>query len=81
MRLPEELTLPEGFVPESPPEPPVEPKDAATVVLLREGADGVEVFLQRRVKGMPFAGGMTVFAKSITGPLVGAYRANYVISD
>lgn len=61
MRLPEELTLPEGFVPESPPEPPVEPKDAATVVLLREGADGVEVFLQRRVKGMPFAGGMTVF--------------------
>lgn len=41
--------------------PPVTPKDAATVILLRDGADGLEVFLQHRVKGMPFAGGMTVF--------------------
>ncbi|MBB5853546.1 NUDIX domain-containing protein [Amycolatopsis umgeniensis] len=40
---------------------PVTPKDAATVILLRDGAQGVEVFLQHRVKGMPFAGGMTVF--------------------
>lgn len=36
-------------------------KDASTVVLVRDGADGVEVFLQRRVKQMAFAGGMTVF--------------------
>ncbi len=41
--------------------PPVTPKEAATVILLRDGADGLEVFLQHRVKGMPFAGGMTVF--------------------
>lgn len=41
--------------------PPATPKDAATVMLLRDTADGVEVFLQHRVSGMPFAGGMTVF--------------------
>ncbi|GAA2817838.1 NUDIX hydrolase [Saccharopolyspora taberi] len=58
VQLPEELTLPEGFVPKTLPDPPVTPKDAATVILLREGP---EVFLQRRVRGMPFAGGMTVF--------------------
>ena len=42
--------------------PPV-PRTAATVVLLRDApADGVlQVFLQRRVTGMAFAGGMTVF--------------------
>ncbi|SFP65923.1 hypothetical protein SAMN05421810_10314 [Amycolatopsis arida] len=40
---------------------PVPPKDAATVVLLRDRAVGLEVFLQRRVAGMAFAGGMTVF--------------------
>ncbi|NLU82044.1 NUDIX domain-containing protein [Rhodococcus sp. HNM0569] len=37
------------------------PKDASTVVLLRDGTDGLEVFLLRRVKEMAFAGGMTVF--------------------
>ncbi len=36
-------------------------KDAASVILVRDGASGIEVFLQRRVKGMAFAGGMTVF--------------------
>lgn len=40
-------------------------RDAATVVLVRDGGDtgsgGIEVFLQRRVKQMAFAGGMTVF--------------------
>ncbi|WP_033292962.1 NUDIX hydrolase [Amycolatopsis jejuensis] len=41
--------------------PPVPPKDAATVILLRDATGGPEVFLQHRVKGMPFAGGMTVF--------------------
>lgn len=40
---------------------PVAPKDAATVVLVRDGAAGVEAFLQRRVQQMAFAGGMTVF--------------------
>ena len=61
VQLPEDMTLPDGFVPASPPESPAVPKSAATVVLLRDGAAGPEVFLQRRVKGMPFAGGMTVF--------------------
>lgn len=41
--------------------PPVLLKDAATVMLLRDGEAGLEVFLLRRVKGMAFAGGMTVF--------------------
>ncbi|GAA1480934.1 NUDIX domain-containing protein [Gordonia sinesedis] len=36
-------------------------RDAATVVLVRDGDAGIEVFLQRRVKQMAFAGGMTVF--------------------
>ncbi|WP_051116531.1 NUDIX hydrolase [Amycolatopsis nigrescens] len=40
---------------------PVTPKDAATVVLLRDTDRGVEVFLQRRVAAMAFAAGMTVF--------------------
>lgn len=61
VQLPEDRFLPTGFVPETPPEQPAAPKDAATVMLLRNGATGPEVFLQRRVKGMPFAGGMTVF--------------------
>ncbi|TWS19445.1 NUDIX hydrolase [Tsukamurella asaccharolytica] len=43
------------------PADPVPPRDAATVVLVRDGADGIEVFLQRRVQQMAFAGGMTVF--------------------
>ncbi|MFT4199979.1 NUDIX hydrolase [Gordonia sp. (in: high G+C Gram-positive bacteria)] len=36
-------------------------RDASTVVLVRDGDDGVDVFLQRRVQQMAFAGGMTVF--------------------
>lgn len=43
---------------------PAEPRNAATVVLLREGpvgADAPEVYLMRRQKSMAFAGGMWVF--------------------
>lgn len=36
-------------------------KDAATVVLVRDGVDGLEVFLQHRQSSMAFAPGMTVF--------------------
>jgi 8-oxo-dGTP pyrophosphatase MutT (NUDIX family) len=36
-------------------------RDAATVVLLRDGLDGVEVWLLTRVTQMAFAAGMTVF--------------------
>lgn len=59
--LPREVRLPDGFVPPEIPDPPAEPKDAATVMLLRDGDAGVEVFLQRRSAGMAFAAGMTVF--------------------
>jgi 8-oxo-dGTP pyrophosphatase MutT (NUDIX family) len=59
--LPKELTLPSGFVPPEIPDPPATPKDAATVMLVRDADSGLEVFLQRRVMGMAFAGGMTVF--------------------
>lgn len=42
-------------------ETPAPLRDAATVVLVRDGNHGIEVFLQRRVAQMAFAGGMTVF--------------------
>lgn len=40
---------------------PAEPRNAATVALLRRGAGGVDVYLLRRHTGMAFAGGMCVF--------------------
>ncbi|MGI8696573.1 MAG: NUDIX hydrolase, partial [Mycobacteriales bacterium] len=40
---------------------PVPPRHAATVLLLRDGPGGIEVFLLRRVLAMAFAGGMTAF--------------------
>lgn len=40
---------------------PARPRDAATVVLLRDGPGGAEAYVLRRVRGMPFAGGMTAF--------------------
>jgi 8-oxo-dGTP pyrophosphatase MutT (NUDIX family) len=40
---------------------PAEPRDAATVVLLRRGTDGPDVYLLRRHTSMEFAGGMCVF--------------------
>ncbi|MGY1621352.1 NUDIX hydrolase [Geodermatophilus sp. SYSU D00965] len=36
-------------------------RQAATVLLLRDGAAGLEVYLLRRTRGMPFAGGMTAY--------------------
>jgi 8-oxo-dGTP pyrophosphatase MutT (NUDIX family) len=45
----------------SPGPPPVPPRNAATVLLLRDTAGGVEVFLLRRTRAMAFAAGMTVF--------------------
>jgi 8-oxo-dGTP pyrophosphatase MutT (NUDIX family) len=38
-----------------------EPRQAATVILLRDGTPGLEVYLLRRTRGMPFAGGMTAY--------------------
>lgn len=40
---------------------PVEPRPAATVILLRPGVDSVEVYLLRRTTTMAFAAGMSVF--------------------
>jgi 8-oxo-dGTP pyrophosphatase MutT (NUDIX family) len=40
---------------------PVPIRDAATVVLLRDGDDGIEAWLLTRAREMVFAGGMTVF--------------------
>ena len=40
---------------------PAEPRDAATVVLMRPGADGPGLYLLRRQTSMAFAGGMCVF--------------------
>ncbi len=40
---------------------PVEPRDAATVVLLRDSAAGPEAYLLRRQVSMEFAAGMAVF--------------------
>lgn len=40
---------------------PPEPRDAATVVLVRDGATGLEVWLLRRVRTMAFAAGAYVF--------------------
>ena len=36
-------------------------KDASTVMVVRDADQGPEVFVARRVRGMAFAGGMTVF--------------------
>ncbi|MDO5029386.1 MAG: NUDIX domain-containing protein [Corynebacterium sp.] len=41
--------------------PPVEPRLAATVLLLRDGDRGLEVYVQERVSSMRFAPNMTVF--------------------
>ncbi|MFL6137733.1 MAG: NUDIX hydrolase [Frankiaceae bacterium] len=47
---------------------PVPPRDAATVVLLRDGAAGLEVYLLRRVATMPFAPRMHVFPGGSVDP-------------
>jgi 8-oxo-dGTP pyrophosphatase MutT (NUDIX family) len=58
--FPTHLVLPADFVPDPIP-PAVEPRHAATVMLLRDGPKGLEVFLLRRVRNMAFAGGMTAY--------------------
>jgi 8-oxo-dGTP pyrophosphatase MutT (NUDIX family) len=45
-----------------------EPRDAATVVLLRDGASRLEVYLLRRVSSMAFAAGATVFPGGSVDP-------------
>ncbi|MGA8852497.1 MAG: NUDIX hydrolase [Aeromicrobium sp.] len=40
---------------------PVPPKDAATIVVVRDGDDGIEAYLMRRQTSMKFAAGFDVF--------------------
>ena len=47
---------------------PAEPRHASTVVLLRDGADGLEAYLLRRQKTMAFAAGMYVFPGGSVDP-------------
>ncbi|GAA3537748.1 hypothetical protein AFL01nite_12530 [Aeromicrobium flavum] len=47
----------EGFDPAT----AVQPKDAATIAVVRDGEDGLEAFLMRRHSAMAFAAGMYVF--------------------
>jgi 8-oxo-dGTP pyrophosphatase MutT (NUDIX family) len=47
---------------------PVRPRDAATVVLLRDGAAGMEAYLLRRHTGMDFAAGMYAFPGGSVDP-------------
>lgn len=48
-------------MPDAPESAPLPIKDASTVMVLRDTDRGPEVFAARRVRGMAFAGGMTVF--------------------
>jgi 8-oxo-dGTP pyrophosphatase MutT (NUDIX family) len=47
-------------------------RDAATVVLLRDGAEGIEAWMLTRVTGMAFAGGMSVFPGGRLDPADGS---------
>lgn len=55
--------LPDGFAQsiEAPPTVPVTPRPAATIVLLRDGAEGMEVLLMRRSRKAGFVPGAYVF--------------------
>lgn len=46
---------------ENPPEAPAEPRQAATIVVVRDGDAGIEAYLMRRQTSMKFAAGMYVF--------------------
>jgi 8-oxo-dGTP pyrophosphatase MutT (NUDIX family) len=58
--------MPRVSAAEGPPVPA--PRDAATVVLLRDGPQGVEAYLLRRVASMAFAAGMHVFPGGVVDP-------------
>jgi 8-oxo-dGTP pyrophosphatase MutT (NUDIX family) len=45
----------------NPPAEPVAARDAATIVVVRDGDEGIEVYLMRRQSSMAFAAGMYVF--------------------
>ncbi len=47
---------------------PVPARDAATVLLVRDGQDGLEVYLQQRAAGLAFAGGLHAFPGGTLDP-------------
>ncbi|WP_448614498.1 NUDIX hydrolase [Modestobacter sp. URMC 112] len=53
-------------------------RQAATVLLLRDGAPGLEVYLLRRTKGMPFASGMTAYPGGGVDPRDGDTDVHWV---
>lgn len=60
MRVPVPASLHE-HVTDQPVSSPVPPRNSATVVVLRDGSEGVEAYLMRRQRTMAFAAGMYVF--------------------
>jgi 8-oxo-dGTP pyrophosphatase MutT (NUDIX family) len=50
------------------PRPPVELRDAATVMILRDGAEGLEVFMLKRNLNSDFVGGAYVFPGGAVDP-------------
>lgn len=48
------------------------------MLLLRDGSRGVEVYLLRRVKGMPFAGGMTAYPGGSVDPQDGETDVGWI---
>ncbi|WP_228765268.1 NUDIX hydrolase [Aeromicrobium sp. S22] len=59
VRIPMPARLRERAV--NPPADPAVPKDAATIVVVRDGEQGIEAYLMRRQTSMAFAAGMYVF--------------------
>lgn len=55
--------MPEGLreLAAQPPASPVAPRDAATIVVVRDGDEGIEAYLMRRQTTMAFGAGMYVF--------------------
>ena len=50
------------------PDPPAVPRPAATVLLLRDGPDGIEVFMATRHQGSSFMPGILVFPGGAVDP-------------
>ena len=59
---------PSFAVPVDPPENPAPARDSATVMLVRDGADGLEVFMLERHLNSDFAGGAYVFPGGTIDP-------------
>jgi 8-oxo-dGTP pyrophosphatase MutT (NUDIX family) len=57
---------------------PAQPRQAATVLLLRDGVPGLEVYLMRRTRGMPFAGGMTAYIGGGVDPRDGEIETAWI---